>query len=69
VLFLVLAATALPIEFRPLGEAQMSFAVAYLLAADKFFRLLLIRLDGGTQPVSLTQNGFSKLRPCLLACI
>jgi len=30
---------------------------AYLLAADKYFRLLLIRLDGGTQPVSLTQNG------------
>jgi hypothetical protein len=43
--------------------------VAYLLAADKYFRLLLIRLDGGTQPVSLTQNGFSKPRPYLLACI
>src|SRR5262247_2957325 len=27
VLFLVLAATALPIEFRPLGEAQMGFEV------------------------------------------
>jgi hypothetical protein len=45
------------------------FQVAYLLAADKYFRLLLIRLDSGTQPVSLTQNGFSKPRPCLLACI
>ena len=43
--------------------------VAYLLAADKYFRLLLIRLDGSTQPVSLTQNGFSKPRPRLLACI
>jgi hypothetical protein len=43
--------------------------VAYLLAADKYFRLLLIRLDGGTQPVSLTHNGFSRLRPRLLACI
>jgi hypothetical protein len=42
------------------------FWVAYLLAADKYFRLLLIGLDGGTQPVSLTQNEFSKPRACLM---
>jgi hypothetical protein len=45
------------------------YQVAYLLAADKYFRLLLIRLDGGTQPVNLTQNGFSRPRPRLLARI
>ena len=41
--------------------------VAYLLAADKYCRLLLIRLDGGTQPVSLAQNGFLRCGKVILA--
>jgi CheY-like chemotaxis protein len=45
------------------------YPVAYLRAADKYFRLLLIHLDSGTQPVSLTQHGLSKPRPYLLACL
>jgi hypothetical protein len=58
-------------DLESTGENTPLFVhlVAYLLAADKYFRLLLIRLDGGTQPVSLTQNGFSRPRPRLLACI
>ena len=50
-------------------EIPLHWQVAYLWAADKYFRLLLIRLDGGTQPVSLAQNGFSRPCPCLSACI
>src|SRR5262245_4017298 len=33
--------------------------VAYLLAADKYFRLLLIRLDSGTQPLRRFCRKFS----------
>src|SRR5262245_32963796 len=59
VLFLVLAATALPIEFRPLGEAQMSFAVDDVL--DIVANLL------GYLPVGLVLGAWGWLRAVIIA--
>jgi hypothetical protein len=42
--------------------------VAYLLAADKYFSLLQIRLDGGTQPAIRSRNPFSRPYLARLAC-
>ena len=59
VLFLVFAATALPIEFRPLGAAPMSFAV------DDGLDLVANIL--GYLPVGLVLGGGGWLRAVLLA--
>ena len=59
VLFLVLAATALPIEFRPLGEAQMSFEVGDVL--DIVANIL------GYVPVGLVLGAWGWLRAVLIA--
>jgi VanZ like family len=59
VLFLVLAATALPIEFRPLGEAQMSFEVDDVL--DIVVNIL------GYLPVGLVLGAWGWLRAVLIA--
>jgi hypothetical protein len=59
VLFLVLAATALPIEFRPLGEAQMSFEVDDAL--DIVANII------GYLPVGLVLGAWGWLRAVIIA--
>src|SRR5215468_3877312 len=59
VLCLVLAATALPIEFRPLGEAQMSFAVDDVL--DIVANII------GYLPVGLVLGAWGWLRAVIIA--
>ena len=71
----------LPVPTNPTGKPAIHYTTVYKVFATwadgsrtswlriNISRLLLIRLDGGNQPVIRTQNGFSRPRPCLLACI
>lgn len=61
VTFLVLAATAIPIEFRPLGEAKFSFALNDV--SDVIANMI------GYIPIGVISGEFGLLRACFFAAL